>query len=54
MYWHYGTRVLMDAEGFIVAADYIVEHGQLQDIHHLYYSVPILSWPLLGRCFRVK
>jgi len=32
----------MDAEGFIEAADYIVEHGQLQDIHHLYYSVPIL------------
>ena len=42
LYWHYGTRVLMDAEGFIVAADYIVKHGQLQDIHHLYYSVPIL------------
>jgi hypothetical protein len=42
MYWHYGTRVLMDAEGFIEAADYVVAHGQLQDIHHLYYSVPIL------------
>jgi hypothetical protein len=42
MYWHHGTRVLMDAEGFIEAADYIVAHGKLQDIHHLYYSVPIL------------
>ena len=42
MYWHYGIRVFMDSEGYIEAADYMVANGKLQDIHHLYYSVPIL------------
>ncbi|HMG89339.1 MAG TPA: glycosyltransferase family 39 protein [Chryseolinea sp.] len=42
MYWHYGIRILMDAESFIEAADFLVTNGKLQDIHHLYYSSPIL------------
>src|SRR5688572_22075328 len=42
LFWHYGIRVLWDSAAYIEAADFVVANGELQDIHHLYYSVPIL------------
>ncbi|HEY5916517.1 MAG TPA: glycosyltransferase family 39 protein, partial [Chryseolinea sp.] len=42
LFWHYGIRVLWDSAAYIEAADFVVANRELQDIHHLYYSVPIL------------
>ena len=39
--WHYGIRVFFDSAAYIEAADYVIATGNLQDIHHLYYTVPI-------------
>jgi hypothetical protein len=42
LFWYYGIRVLWDSAAYIEAADFVVANGEFQDIHHLYYSVPIL------------
>jgi len=39
--WHYGIRVFFDSAAYIEAADYVIATGDLQDIHHLFYAVPI-------------
>ena len=41
----------MDSAAYIEAADYVVDHHQLQDYHHLYYSVPILIMATLRILF---
>ena len=42
LFWHYGIRVFFDSAAYLEAADYIIMHGELQDLHHLFYTVPIL------------
>ena len=42
LFWHYGIRVFFDSAAYLEAADYIITHGELQDVHHLFYTVPIL------------
>ena len=42
LFWHYGIREFLDSVAYIEAADFVISQGQLQDYHHLYYSVPIL------------
>jgi hypothetical protein len=51
LFWHYGIRVLWDSAAYIEAADFVVANGELQDIHHLYYSVPILIMAALRFLF---
>jgi hypothetical protein len=51
LFWHYGIRVLWDSAAYIEAADFVVANGELQDIHHLYYSVPILIMAALRILF---
>ena len=42
LFWHYGIREFFDSAAYLEAADYIITHGELQDVHHLFYTVPIL------------
>lgn len=41
LFWHYGIRVFYDSAAYLEAADYIIKNGELQDVHHLFYIVPI-------------
>ena len=42
LFWNYGIREFMDSVAYIEGADYVIRHHELQDYHHLFYSVPIL------------
>lgn len=37
-----GIRQLYDSKGYIAAADYFLAEQSLQDVHHVFYVVPIL------------
>lgn len=41
LFAHYGIRNLVDANSYVDEAKYIVRHGTLDDIRHLYYFIPI-------------
>lgn len=41
LYYHYGLRSLIDADGYVKGADHLIATGHLEDTHHLYYLVPI-------------
>jgi len=39
--WHYGIRMLYDAQVIVQLSDYLLDHGKLQETHQLFYSIPI-------------
>jgi hypothetical protein len=43
LFWHHGIREFYDSRGYLQGADYILQHGKLEDMHHLFYSIPILT-----------
>jgi len=40
--YNYGLRNLEDAVGYVKGADFLLEYGKLEDIHHTLYTVPIV------------
>ena len=41
LFMHHGVRTLFDSTGYIKAADFLIEHGKLEDIHLFFYAVPV-------------
>jgi hypothetical protein len=47
------VRNLVDSLGYTAAADFFLAHGVLEDVHHVFYAVPIFiisffRWIFLG------
>ncbi len=42
VFWRLGIRTLYDSKGYVAAADYFLAEQSLQDMHHVFYAVPIL------------
>lgn len=41
LFRYYGVRDLFDASGYVRGADFLIEHGRFEDIHHVFYAVPV-------------
>jgi hypothetical protein len=41
LFWYYGLRALFDSEGYIAAADFLLQTGNLQDIRQNFYFAHI-------------
>jgi hypothetical protein len=42
LFWHFGIRQLFDARGYVQGADFLLTNGTFMDIHHAFYSIPIV------------
>lgn len=42
LFQHYGVRNLLDSAYYVKFADLFLERGRLVDIHHIFYSIPIM------------
>lgn len=41
LFWHFGVRTLFDASDYMRGADFLIAHGRFEDIHHVFYAVPV-------------
>jgi hypothetical protein len=41
LFWHFGVRSLFDSIGYIRGADFLLQHGTVEDTHHIFYAIPI-------------
>ena len=48
---HYGIRQLFDAQGYIIAADYLVDYHGVEDTRHFFYSTYIFFAAVLRFAF---
>lgn len=42
LFWHFGIRTLFDSVNYVKWADYFLEEGMFEEVHHVFYAVPIL------------
>lgn len=41
LWMHFGVRPLFDSMAFVRAADYLLTYHQLEESHHIFYSIPV-------------
>jgi len=42
LFYCFGIRTLYDSKGYIQGADYLLANNTLEDVHHIFYAVPIV------------